>query len=55
MTVERSALDELLTGAATPEALTAARRLTISGEQGVLMRLAGLIDPPDPAFAIVTP
>jgi alkyl sulfatase BDS1-like metallo-beta-lactamase superfamily hydrolase len=55
VTITRAALDELLTGAATPDALATAGSVSIEGDQGVLMRLAGLIDPPDPSFAIVTP
>jgi alkyl sulfatase BDS1-like metallo-beta-lactamase superfamily hydrolase len=55
VTITRAALDELLTGAATPEALAAAGSVTIEGESGTLARLAGLIDPPDPSFPIVTP
>lgn len=55
VSITRAALDELLTGAATPEALAAAGSVSIEGDAGVLMRLAGLIDPPDPRFAIVTP
>ncbi len=53
--ITRAALDELLTGAATPDALAAAGSVTIEGDQGILARLAGLIDPPDPSFPIVTP
>jgi len=55
VTVDRAALDQLLTGGATPEALMAAGSLSIAGEEGVLVRLLSLLDPPDPAFAIVTP
>jgi alkyl sulfatase BDS1-like metallo-beta-lactamase superfamily hydrolase len=51
VTITRAALDELLTGAAAPDALA----VTIEGDQSLLLRLAGLIDPPDPNFAIVTP
>ena len=55
VTITRAGLDALLTGGATPEALVAAGSVTIEGDRGVLARLAGLIDPPDPSFAIVTP
>ena len=55
VTVERTALNELLLGAAAPEQLAASGRLKIDGDQGVLGRLIGLLDPPDPNFAIVTP
>ncbi len=55
VTITRAALDDLLTGAAAPDALAAAGSVGIEGDQGVLLRLAGLIDPPDPSFPIVTP
>ncbi len=55
VSITRAALDEFLTGAATPEALAAAGSVTIEGDRDILARLAGLIDPPDPNFPIVTP
>jgi alkyl sulfatase BDS1-like metallo-beta-lactamase superfamily hydrolase len=55
VTITRAGLDDLLTGAATPDALAAAGSLTIEGDQTLLVRLAGLVDPPDPGFPIVTP
>ncbi len=55
VTIARAALDELLTGATTPDALAAAGSVTVEGDAGVLARIGGLIDPPDPNFAIVTP
>ena len=33
----------------------AAGRLTVEGDQAKLGELLGLLDPPDPNFAIVTP
>jgi alkyl sulfatase BDS1-like metallo-beta-lactamase superfamily hydrolase len=53
--VERAALNELLLGRATPADLAAAGRLTLEGDERVLGELLGLLDAPDPAFAIVTP
>jgi alkyl sulfatase BDS1-like metallo-beta-lactamase superfamily hydrolase len=53
--VERAALNELLLGRATPADLAGAGRLTLEGEERVLGELLGLLDAPDPAFAIVTP
>jgi alkyl sulfatase BDS1-like metallo-beta-lactamase superfamily hydrolase len=55
VTVERTALDELLLRAATPQELMGAGRLAIEGDAGVLGALLGVLDPPDPGFAIVTP
>ena len=55
VTVERAALNELLLGAATPEQLAASGRLSIDGDASLLAQLLGLLDPPDPGFAIVTP
>jgi alkyl sulfatase BDS1-like metallo-beta-lactamase superfamily hydrolase len=55
VTVQRAALNELLLGRATPAELVTAGRLTVGGDQGALGQLLGLLDPPDPAFAIVTP
>jgi alkyl sulfatase BDS1-like metallo-beta-lactamase superfamily hydrolase len=51
----RSAFDELFTGTATIDELLASGRLTVAGDQDMLGELLGLIDPPDPDFAIVTP
>jgi alkyl sulfatase BDS1-like metallo-beta-lactamase superfamily hydrolase len=55
VTIERSALNELLLGDATFAELVATDRLSIGGDASALGRLFGLLDPPDPAFAIVTP
>jgi alkyl sulfatase BDS1-like metallo-beta-lactamase superfamily hydrolase len=55
VSVERTALDELLTGAATIEQLLTSGRLAVAGNQASLGELFGLLDPPDPGFAIVTP
>ena len=53
--IERSALNEVIAGSATLEAIAAAGRLAIEGDQAKLGELLGLLDPPDPNFAIVTP
>jgi alkyl sulfatase BDS1-like metallo-beta-lactamase superfamily hydrolase len=55
LTVERAALNDLLLGVGSLEDLIAAGRLKIDGDQTALGRLLGLLDPPDPSFAIVTP
>jgi linear primary-alkylsulfatase len=55
LTVERSALNELLLGMASLEELISTDRLKIDGDQSALGRLLGLLDPPDPNFAIITP
>ncbi len=51
----RTALDELLTGAAMIEQLLTSGRLAVAGNQASLGELLGLLDPPNPSFAIVTP
>ncbi len=53
--IERRALDELFAGTATVEELSASGRLTIDGDRSRLELLLGLLEAPDPAFAIVTP
>ena len=53
--VERAAIDEMLAGTATLEDLMTAGRLTVEGDAAKLGELLGLLDPPDPEFAIVTP
>ncbi len=53
--VERAAINEVVAGAATLEAVGGAGRLTIEGDQSKLGELLSLLDPPDPKFAIVTP
>ena len=55
ITTERAALNDVLTAAATIEAIAAEGRLTIDGDAAALGNLLGLLDPPDPSFAIVTP
>jgi alkyl sulfatase BDS1-like metallo-beta-lactamase superfamily hydrolase len=51
----RSAIDEVLAGSVTLEALLASGRITVEGDPAKLGELLGLLDPPDPGFAIVTP
>ncbi|GAA4868930.1 alkyl/aryl-sulfatase [Actinomycetospora straminea] len=53
--VARTGLLALLSGATTPEALTTSGDLTIDGAGDVLTTVLGVLDPPDPGFAIVTP
>jgi alkyl sulfatase BDS1-like metallo-beta-lactamase superfamily hydrolase len=55
VTVERRAIDEVVAGTATLEQLVASGRLSIAGDPAKLSELMGLLDPPDPGFAIVTP
>jgi alkyl sulfatase BDS1-like metallo-beta-lactamase superfamily hydrolase len=55
VTVSRSPLLALLGGSTTPEALTRSGDLTIDGADDVVAILLGVLDPPDPGFAIVTP
>jgi alkyl sulfatase BDS1-like metallo-beta-lactamase superfamily hydrolase len=55
VTIERSALNELILGRATPEALLGSGRLQVEGDASALGQLLGLVDPPDRSFAIVTP
>jgi len=49
------ALDEVVAGAAKIEELPASGPLAVEGDQSKLGELLGLLDPPDPNFAIVTP
>jgi alkyl sulfatase BDS1-like metallo-beta-lactamase superfamily hydrolase len=53
--VERAAIDEVLTGSATLEELMTSGRIAVEGDGAKLGELLGLLDPPDPGFAIVTP
>jgi linear primary-alkylsulfatase len=53
--VQRSALNEVVAGSATPNDLIASGRLSVEGDQAKLGELLALLDPPDPTFAIVTP
>src|SRR4051794_176776 len=55
VSVERTALDELVSGAVTIEAIMASGRLAIDGDQPKFIELLELHDPPDRGFAIVTP
>jgi alkyl sulfatase BDS1-like metallo-beta-lactamase superfamily hydrolase len=55
ITVARSALDELVAGTTTVDDLVATQRLTVEGDAAKLGELLSLLDPPDPAFPIVTP
>jgi alkyl sulfatase BDS1-like metallo-beta-lactamase superfamily hydrolase len=53
--VERQALNELLGGSADLAALAESGRLQVEGDGVKLGELLGLLDEPDPGFAIVTP
>jgi alkyl sulfatase BDS1-like metallo-beta-lactamase superfamily hydrolase len=55
VSVERSALNEVVAGTASVEDLLGSGRLSVAGDQSKLGELLGLLDPPDPGFAIVTP
>ena len=55
ISVERGAVNDLVAGVLTLDALTASGRLAVEGDQAKLGELLGLLDPPDPNFAIVTP
>ena len=55
VSVERSAVNAVVAGSATLEELVASGRLAVDGDQAKLGELLGLLDPPDPNFAIVTP
>jgi alkyl sulfatase BDS1-like metallo-beta-lactamase superfamily hydrolase len=55
LVVERAALDELLLGTADLAKLVEAGRLRVEGDAAKLGKLLGLLDEPDPGFAIVTP
>jgi alkyl sulfatase BDS1-like metallo-beta-lactamase superfamily hydrolase len=51
----RSALDDLLTNRVTLDELLAGGRLVLEGDVAALGSLFGVLDRPDPGFAIVTP
>jgi alkyl sulfatase BDS1-like metallo-beta-lactamase superfamily hydrolase len=53
--VERKALDRLLLKTADIAALAESGRLRVEGDAAKLGELLGLLDEPDPGFAIVTP
>ena len=55
VSIERSALHELIAGADTVDELVESGRMAVEGDQAKLGELLGLLDPPDPDFAIVTP
>ena len=55
ITIERATLNELMAGATSIEAIVGDGRLTIEGDHAALGDVLGLLDPPDPGFAIVTP
>ena len=55
VTIERSALDELILGRATPEELLGSGRLKVERRRRGAGQLLSLVDPPDRGFAIVTP
>jgi alkyl sulfatase BDS1-like metallo-beta-lactamase superfamily hydrolase len=53
--VERTALNELFAGITPMAELLGAGRLRVEGDAAKLGELLGLLDEPDPSFAIVTP
>ncbi len=55
VSVERSALNEIVAGTTEIGDVLGAGRLTVEGDPMKLGELLGLLDPPDPGFAIVTP
>ncbi len=55
LVVDRAALDDLLLKAADVGELAGAGRLRVEGDGERLGELLGLLDEPDPGFAIVTP
>lgn len=55
LTIERQALTELLSGQSELADLASGGRLSVEGDGLVLGELLGLLDDPDPGFAIVTP
>jgi linear primary-alkylsulfatase len=55
LVVERQALNELLGGTADLAALAESGRLRVEGDGAKIGELLGLLDEPDPGFAIVTP
>ena len=55
LVVDREALDEFLLKTADIGALAESGRLRVEGDGAKLGELLGLLDEPDPGFAIVTP
>ena len=53
--IERQALNEMLSAAPTSADLAESGRLRVEGDGVKLGELLGLLDEPDPGFAIVTP
>ena len=53
--ISRTAFNRLIGGAAQPQDLIASGELAIDGNASSFGELMGLLDPPDPNFAIVTP
>lgn len=53
--IERSALNQIAAKSASIEDLFESGRLSVDGDAMKLGELLGLMDPPDPEFAIVTP
>lgn len=49
------AFNRLIAGAAEPQDLVASGDLAIEGDAARFGELLGLLDPPDPNFAMVTP
>jgi linear primary-alkylsulfatase len=55
LAIERAALNEMLGGTADLAALAESGRLKVGGDGAKLGELLGLLEEPDPSFAIVTP
>jgi alkyl sulfatase BDS1-like metallo-beta-lactamase superfamily hydrolase len=55
LVIERQALNEMLSGGADLAELATSGRLRVEGDGEKLGELLGLLDEPDPGFAIVTP
>ena len=55
LSIQRSALDEVVAGIAKIEDLASSGGLVVEGDPAKVGELLGLLDPPDPSFAIVTP
>ncbi|HSS41302.1 MAG TPA: alkyl sulfatase dimerization domain-containing protein [Solirubrobacterales bacterium] len=55
LVIERQALNEMLSGSADLAELATSGRLRVEGDGVKLGELLGLLDEPDPGFAIVTP
>ena len=53
--ISRTGLDRLIAGAAQPQDLIASGELVLDGDAALFAELLGLLDPPDPSFAVVTP